>query len=31
MAALAELGVCEAHRRSYAPVIRLGQLRGGGA
>jgi ribonuclease HII len=26
MAALAELGVCEAHRRSYAPVMRLSQL-----
>jgi ribonuclease HII len=30
IAALAQLGVCEAHRRSYAPVIRLGLLRGGG-
>jgi ribonuclease HII len=26
MAALADLGVCEAHRLSYAPVIRLGRL-----
>ena len=25
MAALAQLGVCDAHRLSYAPVIRLGQ------
>jgi len=31
IAALAQLGVCEAHRLSYAPVIRLGLLGGTGA
>ena len=31
MAALAQLGVCDAHRLSYAPVARLGALRSAGA